>query len=198
MNESGVKHSGNSSVGFQSAPRSTAAGKQMPPPGASGSADRPRTAASLSLSSVGSMSISSKQSSLNGSQMNALVQRRSVLRTQMAMVEQQLAALPPSTAGSNAAASMPAAPAAPIRLQSSPILSGAPRKGAPPRMVPVPPRESKVVVASVRTAPPPSSYEDALPGAMRPGRYAFWPKRLPANQNRAMQRSIAAQRSLSH
>ena len=68
-----------------------------------------------------------------------------------------------------------------------------PGKPAPPPFVPVPPRESTGVLAPRATLPTPS-YDDALPGAMRLGCYAFWPKRLPANQSRAVQRTLASRR----
>ena len=63
-----------------------------------------------SLASIDSLSISSRNSSLSGGQLNALIQRRTALRSQMAAVEQILTALPPSTtagSGSNKGAAAP-------------------------------------------------------------------------------------------
>lgn len=166
---------------------------------------RPSTSGSVALSSVGSLSVASinTNNSATPSQLDALIQRRTALRSQMAIVEQQLAQCPPSTPSvastqrsllrSNG--TTPRNSLAGFNL--APAIQAA--EGAlPMTLAPIPPRDSRFggsvslatrtggeapKVQSSRTpAPPPamiSGGEDRLPGAMRPGRYAFWPKRLP-------------------
>jgi hypothetical protein len=147
-----------------------------------------------SLASIDSLSISSRNSSLSGGQLNALIQRRTALRSQMAAVEQILTALPPSTTAGSGSNNGAAAPSIAATLPVTSVkLAAMPGKPAPPPFVPVPPRESTVVLAPRANLPTPS-YDDALPGAMRLGCYAFWPKRLPANQSRAVQRTLASRR----
>ena len=126
---------------------------------------------------------SAASSSLNGSELNALVARRAALRSQLATVEQQLAALPSTCA-------------------SSTYSTGSPRVGGgiPPRHVaagPLPPPITMYQTSARSAAPAAKSavtraleskrggsgggggVEARLPAAMQPGNYAFWPKHLP-------------------
>ena len=155
----------------------SAVGKQeMPEP------ERPGTSASIALSSIGSLASRTTASSASGSRLNELVHRRSQLRAQLQLVEQQLQHCPPSTAagsvggahadargggGGGGPARSAATPSSHPRLRPTPA-----REPKAPNMPPVPPMTRAQL-------PPPSSADEALPGAMQPGRYAFWPKRLP-------------------
>uniref|UniRef100_A0A7S2MRQ1 Uncharacterized protein n=1 Tax=Haptolina brevifila TaxID=156173 RepID=A0A7S2MRQ1_9EUKA len=151
---------------------------------------RPKTGASV-LSSIESMSIASRGSneSLTGSQLNALVQRRSMLRQQMAVVENHLSQLPPpSTAASQSLSGFPPKTAAPPlpSCQITPV-SGAGQGPSHGPVIPVPARELPGGLRPIQPRMTPmASHEDTLPAAMRAGRYAFWPKRLPgANASRS-------------
>jgi hypothetical protein len=147
---------------------------------------RPETASSVALSSIGSMSVSSGASSLSGGQLQALVQRRSILRTQLAQVEQHLAVLPPSTAG---ASTQPHGQAChvsvgPSSSRAQPLTLVPPHTPLRTTQAAVAPRDpagrgtaASRQQAAVRHAP--TQHEEALPGAMRTGYYAFWPKHLP-------------------
>lgn len=143
--------------------------------------DRPRTGSSVAYSEIGS--ISSASQSCTGSQLNALVARRGALRAQLAAVEHQLTAMPPSTAASSLDGGRP-------RSVTAGRLGATGPMPAPITIHQTPAREATTGTMQVRAAhekrpavgyAPPASgtAEDALPGAMRPGRYAFWPKRLP-------------------
>ena len=166
--------------------------------------DRPKTGTSVALSSVDSMSVSSRNSSLNGSQLNALIQRRSQLRAQLGVVEGQLQALPPSTARTASSQSISGfvgaghgpTPSVINGQQRAAERAALPGNPAPTPMITVQPIDAGSRVAAMRPkqTPQPPDSADALPGAMRPGHYAFWPKRLPANQNRAVVRALAARR----
>ena len=143
---------------------------------------------------------SAASSSLNGSELNALVARRAALRSQLATVEQQLAALPSTCA-------------------SSTYSTGSPRVGGgvPPRHVaagPLPPPITMYQTSARSAAPAAKSavtraleskrggsgggggVEARLPAAMQPGNYAFWPKRLPgaASSSRRARAAAAAPR----
>ena len=122
--------------------------------------------------------------SMTGSQINALIQQRSALRAQLSMVEQQLKEYPASSSG------------LPTRGASrGPLAVMAPSLDGPLRakINPVPPREppgshkllqQKSGALRSPAAAGPLGGEPALPGAMQPGRYAFWPKRLPGAASR--------------
>ena len=148
---------------------------------------RPQTGASV-LSSVSSFSVSTRGSgqSLTGSQLDALIQRRSQLQSQMAVVEQHLAALPPpQTAGSQSLGGMSSTSLAPQARAPTSVLDPLPARLPHGPVIPTPAREAPGQVRPPipsRMAPLPSSHEQSLPAAMRDGRYAFWPKRLPAQR----------------
>lgn len=148
---------------------------------ASFNAARPKTGASLSFSSAASVSAAS---SLSGGALDALVARRSQLRSQLAAVERELAVCPPRSS----------APSTPLQPYSSlrPI-----DKGMPPSLQPVPPRDSgaKQLSSKHTAASTFSGAEDSLPGAMQAGRYAFWPKRLPGAQSRQIARESSRARA---
>ena len=138
---------------------------------------------------------SAASSSLNGSELNALVARRAALRSQLAPVEQQLAALPSTCA-------------------SSTYSTGSPRVGGgvPPRHVaagPLPPPITMYQTSARSAAPAAKSavtraleskrgggggVEARLPAAMQPGNYAFWPKRLPGAASSSRRARAAAPR----
>ena len=144
--------------------------------------ERPRTggASSVAFSEVRSIA-SVASSSLDGSQLNALVARRSQLRAQLGVVETQLKQMPPSTAGGSSQYS--GAPVFPRQMLASGPLP------APITRFQTPAREGAagkaqqllraMEPARPQAVPAISASEDGLPGAMRPGNYAFWPKRLP-------------------
>ena len=153
---------------------------------------------SVACSSLDSMSVSSRASSLSAGQLNTLIDRRTAIRAQMATVEQQLATLPPSTGRSSqpSLGGMSAAPAAPS-APSAPLPPAATGPALPKPSVPVPP--IKPAGAPPLAEPPPlprsTAHELALPGAMRPGNYAFWPKRLPGASAAKSGRLAAAKRA---
>ena len=168
----------------------------------------PPTPASVALSSVGSFSVGSQASSLSGSKLNALIERRSVLRAQMAIVENQLATMPPSTTpsvasrappsvahcregGSSSVAQMPAPMGPAMSLQGKLVIPS----------VPVQPISIKTDIRRIPTQVPrsmSSGFDETLPGAMRPGRYAFWPKRLPGAGSRRAAVNAHARSRASH
>jgi len=144
--------------------------------------ERPKTgmsASSVAYSAIGSMSSASQ--SATGSQLNALVARRSQLRAQLSAVEHQLATMPPSTAGSVATRSYAHA-APPAKFATGPlpapitIYRNPPKDAADGNAVLRAAAEQKRAAAIAASS---GGTDDSLPGAMRPGRYAFWPKRLP-------------------
>ena len=147
--------------------------------------ERPRTSASVNLSAVDSLS-SAGSASLTGSQLNVLVARRSALRSQLAVVEQQLAACPPSTAsGGGGGVAQPAG--ATRSLRSGPLRAPITVLQTPARDKSSGATQLKQAIEAKRPAhavPAVAAVEESLPGAMRPGRYAFWPKRLPASRPR--------------
>ena len=197
---------------------------------AAGPGGRPVTgASSVSLSSIGSMSMAS-DASATPSQLNALIQRRTALRSQMAVVEQQLAQVPPSTAASSVSwvsqrqfsqqqqqqrgySSGGRSVGGGTKSFAPPPAIEAAKGARPMALLPIPPRDPAAAAAAKggaadppqlqpRTSPPPpppvivrsGGGEESLPGAMRPGRYAFWPKRLPGAASR---RSFATGRLAS-
>ena len=148
---------------------------------------------SVNLSGFDAVSV---RSSLSGAAMDALVQRRSALRVQLATVENELAKCTPSTSAPPVYVAEPTA-AAPTWTTSGKAFAPA----VPAQLMPVPPREGRKGASASRTPPPPVSYsyssaeEASLPGAMRPGRYAFWPKRLPGSQSRQVAQQLARARN---
>ena len=148
---------------------------------------RPGTSASARADDASSCSRHT-DNSLTGSQIDALIQKRSALRAQLMFVEQQLHDCPPSSAGGGGALSRGGSRAttayAPIQTRTGPLRA---------QVTPVPPRQDAALHSTASntklaaahavhtTSRPPvhGFYETALPGAMQPGRYAFWPKRLP-------------------
>ena len=138
---------------------------------------RPGTASSLS--SLPTMS--SMGSSLNGAQLAALVSRRGQLRAQMARVDRQMSQLPPSRGGSSAPPTAPpqAAPSTapqpqPVRCALHPVGDTLAQLHA----------QQRAAVAGGTTGRPGASQppHQRLPGALQPGRYAFWPKGLEASR----------------
>ena len=154
---------------------------------------RPKTGASVAFSGISSLP-SVAASSLDGSQLNALVARRSALRSQLAAVEQQLAVLPPSTAAS---ASLPPqqrpAPVPPRAAGPIPVptlaSSGTLRTGPPEGVQPGPAYMQPGGGARGGGGGPP------LPGAMLPGHYAFWPKHLPGAASCRLRREVMSRAS---
>lgn len=141
----------------------------------------------MALSSIASQSAAS--SSLDGSQLNALVARRAALRSQLVIVENQLATIP-STAASSSVSVSQAAPSGGGRLhagRSGPLAAPITSHQHPPRGPGAAQAISMANAKGAAAAPAMSAMirtEESLPGAMRPGRYAFWPKRLPGAQSR--------------
>ena len=120
-------------------------------------------------------------SSLNGAQLAALVSRRGQLRSQMARVDRQMSQLPPSRGGSSAP---PTAPP-----QSAPHMAPQPQTVGR-ALQPVGDTlarlhsQQRAATASVTTGRAAASQHphQRLPGALQPGRYAFWPKGLAASR----------------
>ena len=162
--------------------------------------ERPKTQASLALSGAASIS-SAGASSLDGSKLNALVARRSALRSQLASVEQQLAVLPPSSAASAPRAQGADSARGNVSLRlTGPLPDPITKHQTPPRdasalakqTVQLEPKRSAGFVAAAS-----SRAEESLPGAMLPGRYAFWPKRLPSGASRQSRATKGSSGSLS-
>ena len=167
--------------------------------------DRPTTSQSqqsIALSGISSQS-SAAASSLNGSQLNALVARRTALRAQLATVDQQLALLPPGTPMTNISASQwPQTPAPTTGGESAAVnrtgplpLPIAAMRNAPRDRGGAQATSSVVSTAARSAATMPAGGEDSLPGALMPGRYAFYPKRLPGSNLRGKSRSSTVGRA---
>ena len=165
---------------------------------------RPTTAASVACSSISSMSCGS---SCNGSELAALVQRRSQIRAQMHRVDSQLRQVqtPPMTASSSSSAHPYGAGA-----YDGAVPRAAPRHGSRPRCGAArhgclldetrPPtcssncgakQPSCYSLPAAALATPPNPSQSHLPGALAEGRYAFWPKTLKAGRGPGDARKVS-------
>ena len=155
------------------------------------SSSRPGTASSLS--SLPSMS--SMGSSLNGAQLAALVQRRGQLRAQMQRVDQMQSRIAPSGGGSSAPPTAPPQSAAHVARQPQHQHQHHPCGGTLAQLHsqqascaldtrPAGSCGQRATTASATTGQAATSQppQPQLPGALQPGRYAFWPKGLAANR----------------
>ena len=141
------------------------------------SSSRPGTASSLS--SLPTMS--SMGSSLNGAQLAALVSRRGQLRSQMARVDRQMSQLPPSRGGSSAPPTAPPQSAPHMAQQPQPVGRALHPCGDTLARLHSQQRAATASGATGRAAASQPPHQ-RLPGALQPGRYAFWPKGLAASR----------------
>ena len=160
---------------------------------------RPKTgssvASSLSLSSLPTMSVAS---SCNGSQLNAIVQRRAQLRAQLAVVQAELGACPEMAMApprvcacgpGRRATPSPSLPVAALRrTEISTTTHAATQPGSCTDMYSrqrgTRPELSAAIPPAIRTGASSSMSAHRLPGALQDGRYAFWPKQLPVRSTR--------------
>ena len=144
------------------------------------SSSRPSTSASLS--SLPTMS--SMGSSLNGAQLAALVQRRGQLRAQMQSVDRQMSRIAPSS--SSAPSTAPPQSAPHMAHQPRPVGRASRPCGDTFAQLHSHRASCHAAASSTTTrraaASQPPQPQLTLPGALQPGRYAFWPKGLAANR----------------
>lgn len=142
------------------------------------SSSRPGTASSLS--SLPTMS--SMGSSLNGAQLAALVSRRGQLRSQMARVDRQMSQLPPSRGGSSAPPTAPPQSAGPHVAQQPQPVGRAPHPCGDTLARLHSQQRAATASGTTGRAAASQAPHQRLPGALQPGRYAFWPKGLAASR----------------